>query len=238
MANLSGSERANYVREMFSEIAPRYDLMNRLMTFGQDVRWRSLVIRRAEIPHGGRLLDLGSGTGDLALEALNQYPECAPLAADFTLEMMQAGRSRRSGQRAGSQFPEWCAADAARLPFMDESFDAVVSGFLMRNLPEVLVSLSEQHRVLVPGGRIVILDTTPPPRQIFAPLVRFHMFRVIPTLGEIITGSSAAYTYLPESTDRFLEPECLAQRIFEAGFWEVAFQRLMFGTVAIHWGVK
>jgi demethylmenaquinone methyltransferase/2-methoxy-6-polyprenyl-1,4-benzoquinol methylase len=234
MANLSGSERVNYVREMFSEIAPRYDLMNRLMTFGQDVRWRSLVIRRAEIPHTGRLLDLGAGTGDLAREAMRQYPECAPLAADFTLEMMQAGRSRR----AASQFPDWCAADAARLPFMDESFDAVVSGFLMRNLPEVRVSLSEQHRVLKPGGRIVILDTTPPSRQIYAPLVRFHMFRVIPALGEIITGSPAAYTYLPESTDRFLEPERLAQRIIEAGFREVAFQRGMFGTVAIHWGVK
>jgi demethylmenaquinone methyltransferase/2-methoxy-6-polyprenyl-1,4-benzoquinol methylase len=237
VANLTGNARVSYVREMFSQIAPRYDLMNRVMTFGQDMRWRSLVIRKAAIPAAGILLDLGTGTGDLAVEALQQV-DCTAVAADFTLEMMLAGLKRHSTYEGKRILPAWCAADAESLPFPDKTFDAVVSGFLMRNVVYVDMSLSEQHRVLKPGGRIVILDTTPPPERFIAPLIRFHMHTVVPALGELIAGNSEAYTYLPESTEQFLEPEMLARRLITAGFLGVGFQRLMFGTVAVHWGTK
>ena len=237
MANLQGVERARYVREMFSQIAPRYDLMNRLMTVGQDVVWRREVIRRAELPNGGRLLDLGAGTGDLGREALHQQPACQVVAADFTLEMMRVGRQN---MQAASQTAalDWCGADATRLPFPAHSFQAVVSGFLMRNVDDARRCLAEQYRVLSPGGRIVILDTTPPPRTPLVPLIRFHLHTVIPTLGRWVTGSADAYHYLPDSTEVFLEPEQLAARLIEAGFRQVSFQRLMLGTIAIHWGVK
>ncbi len=233
MANLTGVERARYVQGMFTRIAHRYDLMNRLMTFGQDVRWRVEVIRRAALPVKARLLDLGAGTGDLAFEALRQHPDCLPVAADFTLQMMRVGQ-----RRAQSGALDWVAADAMHLSFMEASFEAVVSGFLLRNVSDILAALREQHRVLKPGGRIVALDTTRPRQNLFTPLVNFHLHTVIPTLGGWISGSGEAYHYLPDTTETFLSAEALAERMMRAGFHQVGFRRLMFGTVAIHWGVK
>jgi demethylmenaquinone methyltransferase / 2-methoxy-6-polyprenyl-1,4-benzoquinol methylase len=233
MASLSGDARARYVQDMFARISGRYDLMNRLMTAGQDIRWRREVIRRAELPPDGRLLDLGAGTGDLAREALRLQPTSLPLAADFTLEMMRVGKSHP----ASAKFP-WAAADALCLPFQAEIFDAVVSGFLIRNVIDLPQALREQGRVLNPGGRIVILDTTRPPRNLLSPFIRFHLRYVIPTLGRLVAGAGEAYTYLPDSTQAFLTAEQLAEELWLAGFSQVGFRRLMLGTVSIHWGRK
>ena len=226
------NERARYVQGMFERIAPRYDLLNRLMTAGQDRRWRRQVIRLAGLPDCGRLLDLGAGTGDLSGEALRQHPSCRPLAADFTPGMLRVGQPRY-GDRL-----DWCAADALRLPFPNESFDAVVSGFLLRNVVDLPQALSEQRRVLKPGGRLVALDTTRPPRSLLTPFIRFHMHTIIPFLGRIISGQADAYRYLPETSEGFLPAEDLQARIAAAGFGQVAFRRLMFGTIAIHWARK
>ena len=168
-------QRARYVQDMFTSISARYDLMNRLMTFGQDIRWRKEVIHRAWLPPGGRLLDLGSGTGDLAREALRQSPDCRVVAADFTLQMMRTGKTRLERHPSRQPSPLWSAADALQLPFPDGSFDAVVSGFLMRNVVNREQALIEQLRVLAPGGRIVILDTTRPARSLLSPLIHLHM---------------------------------------------------------------
>lgn len=233
MANLTGNERARYVRGMFARIAHRYDLMNRLMTAGQDVRWRREVIQRAGLSPAGTLLDLGAGTGDLAQEARRQQPGCRVIAADFTLQMMQVGK-----RRPGSAALDWSAADALGLPFASRSFDAVVSGFLLRNVSDLPRALSEQLRVLKPGGRMVALDTTRPARNVLTPLVEFHLHTIIPTLGRMIAGDSEAYNYLPDSTQGFLAAETLAERMQAAGFRQVGFRRLMLATVAIHWGVK
>ncbi len=233
-----GNERARSVQRMFARIARRYDLMNRIMTVGQDIRWRRDVIHRAALPPAGRLLDLGAGTGDLAFDAIKQYSTVHVVAADFTLEMMAVGRERliHDYGTANQLRLDWSAADACQLPFPDQAFDAVVSGFLLRNVTDLPQSLAEQFRVLKPGGRIVCLDTTPPPRTLLAPLIRFHLHTIIPTLGRLITGQGDAYKYLPDSTENFLEPEQLSARLVAAGFHEVGFVRLMFGTVAIHWG--
>jgi demethylmenaquinone methyltransferase/2-methoxy-6-polyprenyl-1,4-benzoquinol methylase len=233
MANLTGAERARYVQGMFTRIAHRYDLMNRLMTAGQDAAWRREVIRLARLPSQGRLLDLGAGTGDLAQEALRQAPGCAVIAADFTLAMMRQGRQRAYGKR-----PAWSAADALQLPYDDGSFDAVVSGFLLRNVSDLPLALREQRRVLKPGGRLVALDTTRPPRNLLRPLINFHLHRLIPALGRLVSGQADAYTYLPDSTASFLEAEGLAVALRQAGFRQVGFQRRMLGAIAIHWGVK
>jgi demethylmenaquinone methyltransferase/2-methoxy-6-polyprenyl-1,4-benzoquinol methylase len=238
LANLTGTERARYVQGMFARIAHRYDLMNRAMTVGQDVRWRREVIQRAALPRFGRLLDLGAGTGDLAREALRQSPTVSALAADFTLEMMQAGRRRPEKTLNEYQRLEWCAADAQALPLEDKRFDAVVSGYLLRNVSNLALSLSEQHRVLKPGGRIVALDTAPPLHNALEPFIKFHLHTVIPNLGRWITGQADAYRYLPDSTETFLEPERLAARLLDAGFEKVGFHRLMFGTMVIIWGRK
>ena len=232
-ASLKGDERARYVQAMFARIADRYDMMNRLMTAGQDVGWRREAIHRATLGPGGRLLDLGAGTGDLALEALRQRPDGRLTAADFTLEMMRVGKRRPDAIRL-----DWAAADALSLPFEDESFEAVVSGYLLRNVGDVRRALQEQFRVLKPGGRMIALDTTRPSPGPFSPLISFHLRRVIPALGRLVTGDSDAYTYLPSSTEGFLSAEQLAGRMVAAGFHQVGFRRLMLGTMAIHWGVK
>jgi len=225
-------ERARAVQRMFSRIAARYDLMNRLMTGGMDRSWRREVICRAAPLPGERLLDLGAGTGDLAREALRQQPRCRVVAADFTLAMMLTGKMRPPALSA------WVAADALRLPFPDAAFDAVVSGFLLRNVTDLPQALREQMRVLRPGGRFVALDTTRPRPGPLSPLIRFHMNRIIPFLGGLLTGDRAAYTYLPQTSQRFLTAEELLSRLIEAGFTGAGFRRLNFGTVAIHWAAR
>ncbi len=233
MSHLTGAERADYVRRMFARIAGRYDLMNRLMTFGQDGGWRREVIRRAGLPAGGRLLDLGTGTGDLALAALAGQPSALAVGGDFTLEMMRVGR-----RRAGGQAVRWAGTDALNLPFPPESFDAVTSGYLMRNVADLAKAWAEQRRVLKSGGRVVCLDTTPPPRNLLRPVILFHLRVVIPALGRVIAGHADAYSYLPDSTEGFLDADALAVRMTQAGFRQVGYRRLMLGTMAIHWGTK
>ncbi len=223
---------ASQVQNIFTRIAPRYDLMNRLMTGGRDVAWRRAVIGRARLEAGDRLLDLGAGTGDLAREALRQQPDCRVTAADFTLAMMRMGQRRPGPPLA------WSAADALHLPFPDHSLDALVSGFLLRNVADLDGALREQLRVLKPGGRWVALDTTRPRRGLLSPFIHFHMHTLIPLLGTLLTGQRDAYTSLPETSEAFLRAEELAAHLAAAGFRKVAFRRLNFGTVAIHWGEK
>jgi len=233
LINLKGPERATYVQDMFGRIARRYDLMNRLMTVGQDVVWRRKVIRKTELPKHSILLDLGSGTGDLAFEAHIQYPDCIPVAADFALTMMRVGQ-----HKPGHEKICWNGTDALHLPYPKDTFDAVVSGFLLRNVIDIRRSLEEQYRVLKQEGKLVALDTTRIRKSVIRPLIHFYMHKIIPFLGNILTRERDAYIYLPESSDAFLFAEELAALLVEVGFREVGFQRLMFGAVSIHWGVK
>jgi demethylmenaquinone methyltransferase/2-methoxy-6-polyprenyl-1,4-benzoquinol methylase len=230
MTQLTGRERATYVQSMFTRIAHRYDLMNRLMTGGQDVRWRKEVIGLTKLRPHASLLDLGTGTGDLAREALTQYPKARVTAADFTLEMMRVGKKNGA--------LNFSSADALNLPFKEKTFDAVVSGFLMRNVTDVQKAFHEQHRVLKPGGRIVVLDTTKPKKNLLSPFIKFHMHVIIPAIGGLLSGMRDAYKYLPDTTEGFLTAEELSVRMVAVGFRRVQFKRLMFGTIAIHWGEK
>jgi demethylmenaquinone methyltransferase/2-methoxy-6-polyprenyl-1,4-benzoquinol methylase len=217
---------------MFGRIAGRYDLLNRLMTLGQDVRWRREAIRRLRPANGERFLDIGAGTGDLALEINRQFPGVSTVAADFTTEMIEVGRRRPHGRDV-----EWVVADAVRLPFADGCFSGVVSGFLLRNLGDLDGSLSEQNRVLRPGSWLVSLDTTPP-TGILSPLVRFHLHTIIPFLGRVLAGDAEAYRYLPDSTEHFADADALADRMRAIGMTDVGFVRRMLKTVAIHWARK
>lgn len=226
-------EKPYYVRSMFARIADRYDLMNKLMTFGQDNSWRREMIARAALKSEEVILDLGTGTGDIAREAKQACPSCFVVAGDFTVTMMRVGQSAPKNYGIN-----WCGCDAQDLPFPDASFDVVFSGFLFRNVSDIRRALAEQLRVLTPGGRFITLDTTPPKSDIIQPAIHLYEQRIIPLLGKWVSGDEAAYRYLPASTAGFLSAEKFAAEIFNAGFKNVGFVRKMFGTVAIHWGMK
>jgi demethylmenaquinone methyltransferase / 2-methoxy-6-polyprenyl-1,4-benzoquinol methylase len=227
------NKNAEAMQDMFGRIAARYDLMNRLMTFGQDQRWRHFVVQQARLKPGGWLLDIATGTGDIALEVRHQVPGVHVVAADLTLPMMRVGQ-RRNGASALA----WQAADTLHLPYTDAVFDAVTSGYLFRNVPDIPAALAEQVRVLKPGGWLVTLDTTPPPHNLLRPFIGVHLRYVIPLLGRFVTGQRDAYRYLPESTLGFKTADELAALMRTAGLEQVQYKRFMFGTMAVHWGQK
>jgi demethylmenaquinone methyltransferase/2-methoxy-6-polyprenyl-1,4-benzoquinol methylase len=210
------SEKRSYVRRMFTAIAPRYDLMNRLMTLGRDRQWRRVVVRLCNLPLEGRLLDVATGTGDIGYEALRSHPTVRVQGLDLTREMMLRGRAKRAGRTFS-----FLEGDALALPFRDGAFDAVCSGFMMRNVVDVQTAFAEQARVVKPGGRVVCLEITRPGNPLFQRLFDVYFFR-----------------YLPASTIHFPRPPAL-QRVMEAaGLHDVRYLKVMLGTVAIHWGTK
>lgn len=222
------------IRAMFGRLARRYDLMNRLMTIGRDRAWRRYLVGQAGLPPGGRLLDVGTGTGDIPLEALRQQPDLnQAIGADFTPAMMDIARARPGAERV-----RWVEADALHLPFGDGRFDAVTSSFLLRNVTDPERALREQVRVTRPGGRVICLDTSPPPPGVLRPLVLFHLRVIIPLLGGLVAGNRADYTYLPASTEGFKTPDELAALMRRAGLSEVRHRRFMLGTMAVHVGTR
>ncbi len=229
----STDEKPRFVNTMFARIASTYDLVNRLMSLGQDQRWRRELLGYCQLPIHGTLLDVGTGTGDIAYEAMRRYPGVQAYGTDFTYEMMAAG----VGKLPGRILP-FAQGDTFSLPYPDNTFDAVVSGFLLRNVVDRAAALREQARVTKPGGRVVCLETTPPTNSPLGPLFRFYFFRLVPMLGGIVSGDPQAYSYLPHSTVAFPKPIILQYLMEEAGLQNVFYIEKMFGAVAIHVGTK
>lgn len=233
MSQFKENERARFVKEMFGAISGSYDRVNRLITFGQDHKWRKYVIREAALSAEHLLLDVGTGTGGIALEAKKNIPGVKVVGADFSPAMISRGRKRSGGHTV-----LWCVSDALCLPFPDKSFEAVTSGFLVRNVTDILQAIKEQVRVVKPGGRVVCLETSPPPSNILTPLVKLHFKFIIPWLGQLIAGNRSAYQYLPATTQAFLPPDQLAAVMEKAGLKNVRFKQFMWGSMAIHTGIR
>jgi demethylmenaquinone methyltransferase/2-methoxy-6-polyprenyl-1,4-benzoquinol methylase len=233
----SAEEKPVYVNRMFARIARTYDFMNRLMSGGQDQRWRRLLLGFCNLPPRGRLLDVGTGTGDIAFGARRRFPGVEVVGVDFTYEMLAVGQAKAGHIGRASAAP-LLQGDALALPFAADSFDAVVSGFLLRNLVDRKAALREQARVTKPGGRVVVLETTPPANTPLGPLFQFYFFRIVPLIGGLVSGDREAYRYLPQSTVDFPMPEALRRLMEQAGLTNVFYRELMFGSVAIHVGTK
>lgn len=224
-------EKSRYVRAMFARISHRYDLMNRIMTLGQDQVWRRRVVELCALPPGGWMLDVATGTGDIAYEARRLRPDVHAVGVDFTREMMLVGR----GKHPALQVP-FVQGDALSLPFAASTFDAACSGFLMRNVTNIAQTFAEQRRVVRPGGRVVCLEITQPRNALWRHLFHLYFFHLVPLIGGIVTGAREAYTYLPHSTLPFPDAPDLARIMEQVGLRNVRYEVHMLGTVAIHVG--
>ncbi len=223
-------EKPRYVERMFTAISRRYDLMNRIMTFGLDTLWRRTVVEMCALPPEGSLLDVATGTGDIAIEARRMYPHAHVVGVDLTQAMLDVGREKASSK------VQFVQGDALSLPFADGTFDAVCSGFLMRNVRDIAQAFAEQRRVTRPGGRVVCLEITHPRSSVWRHVFRLYFLHVVPVLGEIIGGARDAYTYLPHSTLAFPDPDGLAEIMRQVGLRNVRYHIPIPGTVAIHVG--
>jgi demethylmenaquinone methyltransferase / 2-methoxy-6-polyprenyl-1,4-benzoquinol methylase len=217
------------VRRMFDRIAPRYDLMNRLMTGGQDRRWRRKVVKLARETGGCRALDVATGTGDLAL-GLAEGGFSQVIGLDFAPEMI-ALANRKAHDEPGIAF---VVGDAMRLPFVNGAFDACTIAFGLRNCRIYEVALQEMERVLAPGGRLVVLELTPYRKPVLGRLFHTYFSRVVPLVGGWLTGDSRAYQYLPASVAAFPTADALTELLRRAGFSRVEVKVVGGGTVAIH----
>ena len=217
---------------MFGRIAHRYDLMNTLMSLGMDAGWRRAAADAAQSPRRGRVLDVGTGTGKLALAVAESMQEGRVVGVDFAEPMLRTARVSLQSDLHGRRIM-LSAADALRLPFPDEAFDAVVSAFVVRNLADVAAGMAEQARVLRTGGRLVVLEITPGPSSLIRPFFRMYFRGLVPLMGQLVAGDSQAYTYLPESAAVFLQPESVAASLHAAGLVDITITRLGLGSVAI-----
>lgn len=228
--------RADRVRTLFGEIAPRYDLLNHLLSLNVDRRWRRRAIGELgwETDPGGTYLDLCSGTFDLALELAGRSGfGGVVLGSDFALPMLARGLPKIRGAPVSP-----VCADTQLLPFPPSSFSGITVGFGVRNLSDLRAGFCEAHRVLRPGRRFVVLDFTVPPGRLMRAAYLFYFNHVLPRVGRLVSGHPWAYSYLPESVKGFPNPLRLAELMREAGFARVDWFLVSGGIAAIHVGVK
>lgn len=220
---------ATYVRDAFARIADRYVLTNHVLSMGMDIWWRRVVTSRIKKWKPERLLDVASGTGDLALEIQEACPDCEIIASDFCAEMLAHAESR------GLQ--KTVVADALNLPFADGQFDVVTVAFGLRNMADYPAALREMNRVLKPGGRLVILDFSLPDGILRGPY-RFYLHRILPKLAGALTGEKDAYEYLGGSIEQFPSGERMKQLLESVGYSNTDADPLTFGVVTVYEGTK
>jgi demethylmenaquinone methyltransferase/2-methoxy-6-polyprenyl-1,4-benzoquinol methylase len=216
----------------FDRIANRYDLLNRIISLGVDQRWRRRAVVALEVPEGGRILDLATGTADLAIRIARTHRSATVVGLDPSKGMLAVGQKKLASDELAARV-SLVVGDAQELPFEDDSFDGTTIAFGIRNVPDRARALREMARVTRPGGRVVILELSEPRGGLFGPLARFHIHRVVPWLGALLSGARE-YTYLQKSIAEFPSPSdfaALCERS-ELSMREVA--PLTFGVACLH----
>ena len=218
---------------MFDRITPRYDLMNRLMTGGQDVGWRKRAVKAALGAGSDQALDVATGTGDLAIALANAgYRHVTGL--DFSKEMVASAEEKRCGRTD----LDFIVGDAMALPFPDNQFDAVTVSFGLRNMRDYGAAITEMTRVVKPGGRWICLELTPYTKPVLGPAFNWYFEHIVPAVGGLLSGDSEAYRYLPASVAVFPAATALIDLMRQAGLQACEYELLGFGTVALHIGIK
>jgi demethylmenaquinone methyltransferase/2-methoxy-6-polyprenyl-1,4-benzoquinol methylase len=236
--DVSWSEKAQRVRGVFDSVAPKYDLMNDLMSGGMHRLWKQFTLSQTQLRPGQRALDVAGGTGDLARGMAKQVGERGLVVlSDINGAMLARGRDRLldAGLVQGLDFVQ---ANAEKLPFADASFDCVTIGFGLRNVTDKPAALASMRRVLRPGGRLIVLEFSQPVAPGLKPLYDTYSFRVLPVLGKLVAGDDASYRYLAESIRMHPDQETLLAMMRDAGLEDCRYHNLAGGIVAVHRGCK
>ena len=228
-------EKAGLVHGVFTSVASRYDLMNDAMSLGVHRAWKDAMIDWLAPRPGMRLLDVAGGTGDIAFRVLGRTREATAVVLDLTEGMLDEGRRRAEARALGDRL-DWVAGDAMALPFADASFDAYTISFGIRNVTRIDTALAEAHRVLRPGGRLMVLEFSQLPNPLLQRAYDLYSFGVIPRMGQALAGDRDSYQYLVESIRRFPDQDRFAAMIVDAGFGNVKYRNLSMGIAALHSG--
>ncbi len=232
------ADKHRYVREMFDAIAPRYDLLNSILSLRLHHRWRAAAVRAAGLKRGGRALDVCTGTGDLAFALAKAVGGGGVVDATDFSEPMLAHARRKQEERPTRCAVRFSQADTQSLPFPEGAYDAVTVAFGIRNVADIDLGLREMARVVAPGGRVVLLEFNRPRHRGFAFAYELYSRVVMPRIGGWISGSRSAYAYLPASVEAFHSRETLARKMEAAGLQGVFWRDMLFGTVVLHVGTR
>jgi len=231
-------EKARRVRGVFDSVADRYDLMNDLMSGGAHRFWKQFTLALTGLRRGARALDVAGGTGDLTAGLARQVGSAGLVVlTDINATMLQHGRDRLTDRALVSNI-RYVQADAERLPFADASFDCVTISFGLRNVTDKQAALTSMHRVLKPGGQLLVLEFSTPPAGAISRLYDFYSFGVLPRLGRLVAGDEGSYRYLAESIRRHPDQDTLLKMMTHAGFGTCRYHNLMGGIVALHRGYR
>lgn len=237
VAGIGRSEHVRMVREIFATIPGRYDLLNHLLSLRRDVAWRRFAVRKMRFFRTFRLLDVAAGTADLSIEAAAAHPGIQVTGIDFVREMLVLGRQKIAGRGLAHRI-RILQADAMALPFPDGSFDAAGIAFGIRNMPDRAQALREMCRVLVPDGRIFVLEMNFSPGRFWKGFFSLYLNRILPGIARLFSRNPAAYLYLADSIFQFPPPALFRGMMEEAGFGEVERHPLTFGITSLYIGVK